>query len=221
VQWQAIFSNPAARVKPPKVPKKQAKCYDEEQMLTLLDALDQLPAEKLKYHVIVDLALGTGLHRGEIMGLEWLDIDLDKRTLEVRKASQYLPGKGCFIKDPKNETSKRLISVPASTIALLKRWKAQQSEQRLKVGDLWHSKNEKGEEKNWVFTTWDSHRMHPDTISKWFPEFVQKIMIHKACNGFIQKRTTTIIVIRRLTQKTLSDCQDSISMACAILQLRC
>jgi integrase len=167
VQWQAIFSNPAARVKPPKVPKKQAACYDEDQMLDLLDLLDQVPPEGLKYRVIVDLALGTGLRRGEIMGLEWPDINMDKCTLEVRQASQYLPGQGCFIKDPKNETSKRLISVPASTIVLLKKWRAQQAEQRLKVGDQWSGGD-------WVFTAWDGHRMHPDTISKWFPEFLKK-----------------------------------------------
>ncbi len=203
VQWQAIFSNPAARVKPPKVKKNQAKCFDEDQMLILLDALDQLPLDFLKYRVIVDLALGTGLRRGEIMGLEWKDINLDLCTLEVRQASQYLPGQGCFIKDPKNETSKRLISVPAATIALLKKWKAQQAAQRLKVGDLWHDKNEKGEEECWVFITWDGHRMHPDTISKWFPEFVRKIMIHKACNGFMQKEDYCHHCDKKVTQKDI------------------
>jgi integrase len=167
VQWQAIFSNPAARVKPPKVPKKQAKCYDEEQTGALLDALDQLPPRDLKYRVMVELALTTGLRRGELGGLEWKDLDFDKCTLEVRQASQYLPGQGCFIKDPKNETSKRLIAVPASTMALLKKWKAQQSEKRLRVGDLWLGED-------WVFTTWNGTRINPDRFTQWFPEFLEK-----------------------------------------------
>jgi integrase len=184
MQWQLIYSNPVARVKPPKIEKKQAACYDEEQMLDLLDAMELAP---LKYRVMVDLAIGTGLRRGEIMGLEWPALDLDKCTLEVCQASQYLPGQGTFTKGPKNETSKRLIAVPANTIALLKKWKAQQNEQRLRVGDLWRTKNEEGMEENWVFTTWDGHRMHPDTISKWFPEFIKKVAIHKACNSFMQK----------------------------------
>jgi integrase len=166
VQWQAIFSSPAARVKPPKVKKNPAKCYDEDQMWALLDALEQAPPEDLKYRVIVDLALGTGLRRGEIMGLEWKDINLDFCTLDVRQASQYLPGQGTFIKDPKNETSKRLISVPAGTIALLKKWKVQQAEQRLKIGDQWSGGD-------WVFTAWNGQKMHPDTISKWFPGFLK------------------------------------------------
>jgi len=179
VEWQLLFSNPAARVKPPRVKKVQAKCFDEDQMLIILDALEQLPVELLRFRAIIDLALGTGLRRGEIMGLEWRDIDFDKRTLEVRQASQYLPGKGCFIKDPKNETSKRLISVPAATIAVLKKWKAKQTERKMRIPDLWSV----GE---WVFTTWDGHRMHPDTISKWFPEFLKKIIVHRTCSGFMQ-----------------------------------
>jgi integrase len=57
--------------------------------------------------------------------------------------------------------------VPQSSIALLKRWKVFQAKQRLKVGDLWAGGD-------WVFTTWDGHRMHPDSISGWWPKFLKK-----------------------------------------------
>jgi integrase len=168
VQWQVIYSNPAARVKPPKVPKKQAVCYDEEQTGTLLNTLEKLPPRDLKYRAMVELALTTGLRRGELGGLEWeKDINFDRCTLEVRQASQYLPGQGCFIKDPKNETSKRLIAVPGTTMALLKKWKAQQTEKRLKVGDLWAGED-------WVFTTWDGHRINPDRFTQWFSRFLDE-----------------------------------------------
>jgi integrase len=194
VQWQVIYSNPAVRVKPPKVPKRQAACYDEDQMVTLLGTLDQLPPKFLKYRVMVDLALATGLRRGELMGLEWKDIDLETCILEVRQASQYLPGKGCFIKDPKNETSKRLIAVPANSVALLKKWKAQQSEQRLKISDCWHKKNKNGEDENWVFTTWDGRQMHPDTPTKWFNKFLaDKKLPHIPWHGLRHTSATLLI----------------------------
>jgi integrase len=187
-RWQVILNNPAANVEPPKVEKKKAKCYDEEQMGILLDALEQLlPTKKLKYRAMVELALATGERRGEIMGLEWTDFDLDKCTVNIHQTIQYLPEKGTFVKGTKNESSERLIAVPASTIAVLKSWKAAQNEQRLKAGELWHSKNEKGEDVSWVFTTQLGKPMHPDTISSWFPEFVSKIIVHTTCGGFIQK----------------------------------
>jgi integrase len=187
VQWQAIFSNPAARVKPPKVPKHQAGCYNEDQIVALLTALEQVPVEDLKFRVIVDLALATGLRRGEIMGLEWKAIDLDTCVLDVRQASQYVPGKGCFIKDPKNETSKRLIAVPSNTIVLLRKWKTEQTKKRLKVGDLWAGDD-------WVFTAWDGKLMHPDTISKWFPKFLAENKLpHIPFHGLRHTSATLLI----------------------------
>jgi len=134
VEWQVIPSNPASRVKPPKVPKKRASCYDEEQTAAMLAALENEP---LKYKVAIIVTIATGVREGELMGIEWGDVDFDNNTIEIRQASQYLPGKGVFTKDPKNETSKRVISVPTSVMALLKQYKAHQGKERLKVGDLW------------------------------------------------------------------------------------
>ncbi|GAB6179952.1 hypothetical protein JCM14036_12710 [Desulfotomaculum defluvii] len=39
VNWELLLSNPAKKVKPPRVPKHEIKCYDEEQVNTLLNAL--------------------------------------------------------------------------------------------------------------------------------------------------------------------------------------
>jgi integrase len=134
IQWQVLASNPASRVKPPKVIKKQASCYDEKQTVILIDAIEK---EELKYKAIITLALFTGLRRGELMGLEWQDIDFNRGIMEVRQASQYIPGQGTFTKEPKNETSKRIMAIPASVLNLLKQYKAHQAEERLKVGSLW------------------------------------------------------------------------------------
>jgi integrase len=164
VQWQVITSNPAGRVKPPKVRKKQAAWYNEEQTLALLYSLVEEP---LKYRTLITLALASGLRRGELMGLEWQDIDFSQNTLVVRQASQYLPQIGSFTKEPKNETSKRLVTLPESVTALLRQYKAHQAEERLKVGDLWQGSDR-------LFTTWDGQPMHVDTITKWFPKFLRR-----------------------------------------------
>lgn len=175
VQWQVIPANPASRVKPPKVKKKAAAFYDEEQTAALLMALENEP---MQYRVIIILAIATGLRRGELMGLQWQDVDFKENSITVRQAAQYVPGKGSFFKEPKNETSKRTISVPASVMALLKQYKAHQAAQQLKVGDLW-------QESEMLFTTWDGRPMHPDTISKWFPKFLARTIIHKPCGQVV------------------------------------
>ena len=195
MQWQIIASNPASRVKPPKAVKKQAACYDEIQTAALLEAANKEP---LRYTVLITLAVATGLRRGELMGLEWKDINFEKGTLEVRQASQYLPGKGLFTKDPKTETSKRIISVPTSVMAFLKQYKVTQSEERLKVGDLWQGSDR-------LFTTWDGKPMHVDTISKWFPEFLRRHSLPPLPFHGLRHTAATLLIGQGLHAKTISN----------------
>jgi integrase len=48
VEWQVIASNPARRVKPPKVKKKQVACYEEKQVFALLEALEKEPLKEYR-----------------------------------------------------------------------------------------------------------------------------------------------------------------------------
>jgi integrase len=122
VQWQVIPENPAKRVKPPKVQKQKAPAYDEVQTANLLKALETVD---LQYKVIVILGVALGVRRGELMGLEWKQhIDLKQGIVKIEQASQYLPGEGIFRKNPKNESSERIIALPKSVIALLEQYKA-------------------------------------------------------------------------------------------------
>ena len=130
VEWQVISYNPASRVKPPKVRHTQAKYYDLKQTISLLQSLDNEP---LKYRTGIILTLATGLRLGELLGLEWQDVNFDECFIRIRQVSQYLPGKGVFTKEPKTETSKRVISVPNSVLVLLKEYRKAWLEDRLKV----------------------------------------------------------------------------------------
>ncbi|AOQ23856.1 putative prophage phiRv2 integrase [Moorella thermoacetica] len=194
VDWEVIPSNPARKVKPPQVEKKEVNCYDADQVAAMLAALDKEP---IKYKVIVVLALATGCRKGEIMGLEWRDVDFENNTIEIRRASQYLPEKGAFTKKPKNETSSRKIAVPASVMDLLKQHKAQQAEQRLKVGDLWRGSNR-------LFTTWDGRPMFPDTISNWFPKFLKRHNLPPLTFHGLRHTSATLLLAEGVPLKNVS-----------------
>jgi integrase len=194
VEWQLIPFNPASRVKPPKVQKKQAACYDMDQVKAMLKALE---TEEPKYRVIVIMALLTGLRRGELMGLTWQDVDFDGGTLMVRQASQYLPGKGTFVKEPKNESSQRLLALPSSLVNILRQYKREQAEHRLKVGDLWQGSDR-------LFTTWDGQPMHPDTISSWFPKFLKRHGLpHLPFHG-LRHTAATLLINKGIPLKNVS-----------------
>jgi len=194
VKWQILLTNPAARVESPKVPRKPAACYDESDIAALLDALE---AEELKHRVLVYIALFTGLRRGEIMGLEWADVDFDNSLLHVRQSSQYLPGQGSFTKEPKNETSKRMISVPGFVMALIKQYKVEQSQDRLKVGDLWQGSDR-------LFTTWDGKPGHPEWPSQWFSKFIIKNKLpHLPFHG-LRHTSATMLINQNVPLKNIS-----------------
>ncbi|WP_407308763.1 tyrosine recombinase XerC [Desulfosporosinus sp. SB140] len=164
VQWQCLISNPAERVKPPKVDKKEAAHLEEDMTEFMLSLLDDEP---LKYKTMVYLAVYSGSRLGEVSGLEWSDIDFDKNLLQVCRASQYIPGKGIFTKGPKNESSKRVIAMPPLVMDLLKEYRVWQNQERLKCGDIW-------EDHDRLFTKWNGKPIFPTTPSTWYREFRRK-----------------------------------------------
>jgi len=194
VEWQVIPYNPAGRVKPPKVKKKQAGYYNEKQAGALLEALE---TEPLKYKVLVILALATGARRGEVMGLEWKDVNFETDTIEVRQVSQYLPEKGIFVKEPKNETSKRVISIPASVMDLLKTYRKEWLENRLLMGDLWQGSE-------MLFTSWDGKPMHPDTITSWFIKFLKRHNLPHIAFHALRHTSASLLIAEGVNLKSVS-----------------
>lgn len=164
VKWQLIFSNPCSRVVLPKNKHKEAVYLDEEQAADLLAALDK---ESMQHQVIVKLLLFTGMRRGELCGLEWKDVDFDNVVIFVRRSSLYLPGKGVFEDETKNATSERCMKVSADVVTMLKAWRAEQSKQRLRMGDQWQDSDR-------LFTAWNGAPIRPDVITAWFHKFVTK-----------------------------------------------
>lgn len=163
VEWGILFSNPCDRTKPPKVERKEPKYLDEIQAATLLDLLE---TEDTEYKTIIRLLLFTGLRRGELLGLEWSDIDFEKATLRVCRSSLYLPDRGIFEDDTKNAASNRIIKLSQTAINDMKAYKLYQMEHSFKIGDQW-----KGSQK--IFTTAEGKPLHPDTLSRWFSNFIK------------------------------------------------
>lgn len=84
--WQIIKANPAAAsVSKPSERgqiQKEIDVYDETEVALLLDAVqEELP----HWRIFTSLALAAGLRRGELLGLEWSHIDLDKGVIQVKQ----------------------------------------------------------------------------------------------------------------------------------------
>jgi integrase len=75
VEWEIIPTSPAQGVKAPKQPAGRVRYLQPTELRTLLEAC---PAGLRR---IVALAVSTGMRRGEIMGLRYLDVDLANRRI--------------------------------------------------------------------------------------------------------------------------------------------
>lgn len=136
VYWQMIGTNPADRVQFPKAPKPKREYYDEVQTRILIDNLEKLTGNDVKYKVAVLLDIFIGARLGELAGLEWSDIDLNNGIISINKSSQYLSDKGIFIKNPKTESLIREVAIPDFIVSLLKEYKLWHEEQKSIVGDF-------------------------------------------------------------------------------------
>jgi integrase len=194
VHWQVIESNPCERVSTPKQKdiKDDIKYFTLEQAETFLNAIeieyvttykshDRIDDTGKKYHVetytesrelslqlkvYFYLALFGGLRRGELIALTWDDINFTDNTVCITKSTGYA-NKVTITKAPKNKTSIRTVNIPKSTVELLKRYKKEQQELKLSLGDQW-----KGD--NFIFIQWSGIQMNLSTPYQAFKEIINK-----------------------------------------------
>ena len=113
---------------------QKRRSYDDEQTKILLENLEKLSLEDTKYKVAIILTIFTGVRLGELMGLEWHDVDFKTGIVSTNRSSQYLADKGVFTKTPKTESSIREVAIPDFVVSLLEEYKLWYEEQKLLYG---------------------------------------------------------------------------------------
>lgn len=170
VKWGYIPTNPAARADLPSLANRRAAYLDEPDARRLLELLRDEP---IKWRTIITFDLLSGLRRGELAGLRWQDVNFDDQTIVIRQTSNYLPGKGIYTDTPKSTTSNRPLKLSRSAFILLLEYKQWQDEQREQVGDAWRDEDGR------IFTGDDGAPLFPDSITKWFSDFVKRTGLPK------------------------------------------
>ncbi|MEU4124275.1 site-specific integrase [Streptomyces virginiae] len=172
---ELISRNVVMLVPAPRVVQRELKPWDLDETLTFLEASRRDPL----YAAFV-LAVALGLRRGEILGLRWSDIDLDRRTLTVRNQIQRVQ-KELYADTTKNRRS-RVIPLPRMCVAPL-RW------QRMRQVALQAAaKDKEWEESDYVFTTRTGRPIEPRNISRSFERIgegagLPRIRLHDARHG--------------------------------------
>lgn len=81
-EWEWMDENPILKINKPKLPQGRIRFLDESEKNRLLDACKQSNSAYL--YPIVVLALTTGMRKGEMLTLNWDDIDFERCTILLR-----------------------------------------------------------------------------------------------------------------------------------------
>ncbi len=132
VKQGTLTRNPAEVVTPPSAEHPEQQILTPEQVRTLLDV-----AHDHRLYRLLCLALSTGMREGELMGLRWGDVDLERALLTVRVQRQYIPTEGIRERRTKGYRTDRPIELTEAEVGMLRTQRARVAEERLLAADQW------------------------------------------------------------------------------------
>lgn len=114
VRWGLLARNPCDAVTVPRSPKPKMQALDEAEVRRLLIQARQDPL-----YALYLLAIATGLRQGELLALQWKDIDLRAESLSVRHTLQDINGH-LELTEPKTSGSRRKVDLPTLAVEALR-----------------------------------------------------------------------------------------------------
>jgi integrase len=155
--------NPVLAVDPPaRDDSVERTAWSREEVRRFLDA-----AAGDRLHAIWRLALATGLRRGELLGLSWDDVH--EGSIHVRRQVLVRPRavqgvRRVYVRETLKNRRWRRVRLDQQTAAELRRWKAEQNEDRLAFGKAWKADGGVGVKADWIVTEANGALVHPDTL---------------------------------------------------------
>ena len=163
IKMNMLNDNPCRNVTVPKGEKKEKQIYTLEEIAQIFELLDgeDVPT---KFRVFIKLAVYSGFRRGELLGLEWKDVNWEHNLISIRRTSNYTVEKGNYTDTTKTKMSQRTLKFPDYVMELLRELKAEQETEAERVGSKWINTDR-------LFTKWDGSPMGNCTPYSWFRKF--------------------------------------------------
>jgi integrase len=131
VQSGVLPVNPAIRARQPKARRAEVSVWQPADARRFLAA-----ARGDRLYAMYLLALTAGLRRGELAGLRWSDVDLDREAIAIRVQRTTDADSKVVEKEPKG-TSRRVVQVGPDVVAALRSHRTAQLAERLAAGPAW------------------------------------------------------------------------------------
>ncbi|HHV09553.1 MAG TPA: site-specific integrase [Clostridiales bacterium] len=207
VKEQIFKYNIADTATPPKVEKHEAEFFELEEVLAIRDALIQQP---LKWQAITNLLIDTGARRGEILGLQWENIDFKNNKIKIQGNLQYTPERGIYLEDSTKTDEDRVVTIAPEIMRILAAHRKEQLQYKLQCGDYWT-------ETGFCFTQEDGTPMCPSHLNGWQRKFSEDYSLphvhphkfrHTQASLLYFSGEDPVTISNRLGHKQVSTTQD-------------
>lgn len=193
VEWEIIEKNPMDKVRTVgECAADKVEFFTPEQASAFLGYIEQPYTVKTKGHhrtddtgiaytvgdyertkvipeqirVLFNLAIYGGLRKGELLALEWSDIDFDNDTVTVSKAVSVVAGEQ-ITKEPKTKTSRRTVTIPHFLTQRIKALRHDRLKYQLSIGDYWQGAD-------WLFIQENGKQMSYSTPYSAFKDTISR-----------------------------------------------
>ena len=192
MKWQFITRNVADCVDTPKPKKYNAKFLDSNEVSKLINA-----CINTDIYIPIMIAIATGMRRGEILGLNWENVDLNSGIIKVSQAL-YPTKEGLVILPPKTESSVRDISIPLTLINILKDYKEKQNNFKKCLGNEYNINN-------LVCCTIEGKAIHPTTLNHKFNNLLKKNNLSIVRFHDLRHSHASLLLKEKVSAKVISE----------------
>lgn len=137
----------------------EQRCWNDTELRTFLEA-----SSSHRLAAALRLAAMTGMRRGEVLGVEWRDLDVAARRLSVRR-SVTCTGYETHVNSTKTDTSRRVIDLDDRTVEVLVEWRARQATEL------------DGRTASVMFSRPNGCRVHPHLLSQTFERIQSRLEV--------------------------------------------
>lgn len=193
---EKIEDNPATLLRLPRVEATEFHPWEPDEVATFLDV-----AAEHRLGPLFEVAVFTGLRRGELLGLQWDDVDLARRELVVRR-NRTTTGEG----RTKTEAGRRRVALDHRAVGALVAWQIGQAAERTAWGSGYG-------DHGWVFTYENGEPLKPQYVTRLFerlrkqadlPEMTFHGLRHQQASLQLAAGTPLAVVSKRLGHSSVS-----------------
>ncbi|GBF78280.1 site-specific integrase [Paenibacillus sp. 598K] len=194
-EWQFIKANPMAGVKKPRVEETECEFYDEVEARAVITALYKEPR---RWRLLVLGAMIGGFRRGELLGLEWPDVDAKNGVLGVVNSISLTEDGKAVEKGPKSRSSKRQVDFPDWYMAELEIHRKEWIKEKWDAQEKWL-----GGDREFVFHAGFGKPFYHSYPTEWWNKFVKRHELKKVRFHDLRHSAATLLIEAGASMKAI------------------